>query len=142
MTGWGKLTSPGSVWVGANAGNGRERISKSCIEQTGGDHPDVQGGSAWFIQYVVLPNVALFSYLVTFGELFVGTLLVLGLLTGLAAFFAGFLNASFLLAAVVSTNPLLFILATWLVLGGRVAGWWGLDRFALPRFGVTAKCIP
>jgi thiosulfate dehydrogenase [quinone] large subunit len=31
---------------------------------------------------------------------------------------------------------MLFILATWLVLAWRVAGWWGLDRWALPLVGV------
>jgi len=35
----------------------------------------------------------------------------------------------------VSTNPLLFILGTWLVLAWRVGGWWGLDRWLLPLLG-------
>jgi thiosulfate dehydrogenase [quinone] large subunit len=46
------------------------------------------------------------------------------------------MNANYLLAGTVSTNPILFILATWLVLAWRVAGWWGLDRWALPLVGV------
>ncbi|GGM19384.1 hypothetical protein GCM10010841_29290 [Deinococcus aerophilus] len=71
-----------------------------------------------------------------YGEVVVGTALIMGLLTGIAAFFGGVMNASYLLAGTVSTNPLLFILATWLVLGWRVAGWWGLDRWVLARFGV------
>jgi thiosulfate dehydrogenase [quinone] large subunit len=74
--------------------------------------------------------------MVTFGEILVGIALILGLLTGIAAFFGGFMNASYLLAGTVSTNPFLFILATWLVLAWRVAGWWGLDRWALPLLGV------
>ena len=63
-------------------------------------------------------------------------ILIIGLLTGIAAFFGGFMNASYLLAGTVSTNPVLFILATWLVLAWRVAGWWGLDRWVLPLLGV------
>jgi thiosulfate dehydrogenase [quinone] large subunit len=55
---------------------------------------------------------------------------------GIAAFFGGFMNASYLLAGTVSTNPVLFILATWLVLAWRVAGYWGLDRWVLPLLGV------
>jgi thiosulfate dehydrogenase [quinone] large subunit len=47
------------------------------------------------------------------------------------------MNASYLLAGTLSTNPLLFILATWLVLGWRVAGYWGLDRWVLPKLGVS-----
>jgi thiosulfate dehydrogenase [quinone] large subunit len=46
------------------------------------------------------------------------------------------MNASYLLAGTVSTNPVLFILATWLVLAWRIAGYWGLDRWLLPLLGV------
>jgi thiosulfate dehydrogenase (quinone) large subunit len=142
IAGWGKVTNPAGVWVGDKAGVAVTGFLKGALAKTGGDHPDVQGGYAWFIQHVALPNAALFSYLVAFGELFVGVALILGLFTGLAAFFGGFLNASFLLAGAVSLNPLLFILATWLVLGWRVSGWWGLDRFVLPRFGVVPERAP
>jgi len=45
------------------------------------------------------------------------------------------MNVNYLMAGTVSTNPLLFVLATWLVLAWRVAGWWGLDRWLLPRLG-------
>ncbi len=83
----------------------------------------------------------MFSYFVAYGEVLVGIALILGLLTGIAAFFGGLMNASFLLAGTVSMNPVLFILATWLVLGWRVAGWWGLDRFVLARFGVTPRPV-
>ena len=50
--------------------------------------------------------------------------------------FSGLMNANFLLAGTVSTNPIPFILATWVVLAWRVAGYWGLDRWALPLIGV------
>jgi thiosulfate dehydrogenase (quinone) large subunit len=46
------------------------------------------------------------------------------------------MNANYLLAGTVSSNPILFTLATWLVLAWRVAGYWGLDRWALPLLGV------
>jgi thiosulfate dehydrogenase [quinone] large subunit len=84
---------------------------------------------------VVLPNAALFSYLVAIGEVLVGLGLIVGLLTGIAAFFGGLMNATFLFAGTVSSNPLMFILATWLVLAWKVAGWYGLDRWALPLLG-------
>ena len=32
-------------------------------------------------------------------------------------------------------TPILFIIATWLVLAWKVAGWWGLDRWILPLLG-------
>lgn len=132
-----KAGSP--VWVGAQAGTAVGGFLKGALAKTGGDHPSVQGWYAWFIEHVALPNAALFSYLVTFGEIAVGIALILGLFTGIAAFFGGLMNANYLLAGTVSTNPLLFILATWLVLGWRVAGWLGVDRWLLPRLGVTSS---
>jgi len=137
--GWGKITNPAGVWVGEKAGVAVSGFLNGALAKTGGDHPDVAGWYAWFVQHVALPNAAAFSYMVAYGELLVGTALVLGLFTGIAAFFGGFLNANFLLAGTVSSNPLLFILATWLVLGWRVAGWWGLDRWVLPRLGVMEQ---
>jgi thiosulfate dehydrogenase (quinone) large subunit len=139
MAGWGKVTHPAGVWVGDKAGAAVSGFLTGALAKTDGAHPDVQGWYAWFLQHVALPNAAAFSYLVAYGEVLVGAALILGLFTGLAAFFGGVMNASYLLAGTVSTNPLLFILATWLVLGWRVAGWWGLDRWVLARFGVTAR---
>ncbi|MBB6016056.1 DoxX family protein [Deinococcus sp. D7000] len=134
--GWGKITNPAGVWVGEKAGVAVSGFLNGAVAKSGGDHPDVAGWYAWFVENVALPNATVFSYMVAYGELLVGIALILGLFTGIAAFFGGFLNANFLLAGTVSSNPLLFILATWLVLGWRVAGWWGLDRWILPRFGV------
>ncbi|AIZ45501.1 DoxX family protein [Deinococcus radiopugnans] len=134
--GWGKITNPAGVWVGEKAGVAVSGFLNGAVAKSSGDHPDVAGWYAWFVENVALPNATVFSYMVAYGELLVGIALILGLFTGIAAFFGGFLNANFLLAGTVSSNPLLFILATWLVLGWRVAGWWGLDRWILPRFGV------
>jgi thiosulfate dehydrogenase (quinone) large subunit len=136
IAGWGKLTNPAGVWVGEKAGTAVTGFLGGALTKTDGAHPDVQGYSAWFLQNIALPNATLFSYLVTFGEIAVGIALILGLFTGIAAFFGGFMNASYLLAGTVSTNPLLFIFATFLVLAWRTAGYWGLDRWVLPRVGV------
>ncbi|MFB9992376.1 DoxX family protein [Deinococcus oregonensis] len=135
--GWAKVTNPAGVWVGEKAGTAVTGFLKGALAKTTGEHPDVPGWYAWFVQHVALPNATLFSYAVAYGEVLVGIALILGLFTGLAAFFGGFMNASYLLAGTLSTNPLLFILATWLVLGWRVAGYWGLDRWVLPRLGVS-----
>jgi thiosulfate dehydrogenase (quinone) large subunit len=129
MTGWGKFTNPAGVWVGAKAGVAVTGFLTGALKKTTGEHPDVQGFYAWFMQYVALPNAVLFSYL-------------LGLFTGIAAFFGGFMNASYLLAGTVSSNPVLFILATLLVLAWRTAGYWGLDRWLLPRVGVPGSPGP
>ncbi len=71
----------------------------------------------------------------SFGELLVGIALILGLFTGIAAFFGSFMNMNYLLAGTVSSNPILFVIATFLVLAWKTAGWWGLDRWVLPALG-------
>ena len=65
----------------------------------------------------------------------VGIALIVGIFTGLAAFFGGFMNFNYLMAGTVSLNPLLFVIATWLVLAWKVGGWYGLDRWVLPSLG-------
>ena len=77
-----------------------------------------------------------FGYLIVFGELAVGLGLIFGALTGFAAFFGAVMNMSFLLAGSAATNPVLFTLAIGLILAWRVAGWYGVDRWLLPRLGV------
>jgi len=77
-----------------------------------------------------------FAYLIVFGEIAVGLGLIFGVLTGFAAFFGAFMNMSFLLAGSASTNPVLFFLGIGLILGWRVAGYYGFDRWLLPRLGV------
>ncbi len=131
-SGWGKFGNP--VWTGENAGAAIKGFVGGAIEksETGGD---VASWYAMFLENIVLPNSTVFSYIVVFGEIAVGLGLVLGLLTGIAAFFGSIMNATFLFAGTLSANPVLFILATWLVLAWKVAGWYGLDRWALPRLG-------
>ncbi|WBL14489.1 DoxX family protein [Sutcliffiella sp. NC1] len=130
--GWGKVTS--DAWTGENAGVAIEGFIKGAIAKAG-EGPDVTGWYAAFLENIVLPNATVFSYLVAYGEVLVGLGLIVGLLTGIAAFFGSLMNVTFLFAGTLSTNPILFILATWLVLAWKVAGWYGLDRWALPRLG-------
>jgi thiosulfate dehydrogenase [quinone] large subunit len=76
-----------------------------------------------------------FAWLVTLGEIAIGVGLILGALTGLAAFFGALMNMSFLLAGSGSTNPVLFTFAIGLILAWKVAGYYGVDRYLLPRLG-------
>jgi thiosulfate dehydrogenase (quinone) large subunit len=76
-----------------------------------------------------------FAWVVTLGELAIGIGLILGVLTGIAAFFGAFMNMSFLLAGSASTNPIMFTLAVGLMLAWKVAGYYGVDRYLLPRLG-------
>jgi len=42
----------------------------------------------------------------------------------------------------VSTNPLLFVGATLLMLAWKTAGWWGFDRWLLPALGTPWRPGP
>src|SRR6185312_11214036 len=134
--GWGKLTGAEAGWVGAKAGTGMAGFVAGALKNSTGAHASVQPYYAWFLQHFVQPYPGPWAYAITFGEVLVGLGLIVGLFTGVAAFFGGLLNANYLLAGAVSTNPALFILATGLVLAWKVAGLFGLDRFALPLLGV------
>jgi len=76
-----------------------------------------------------------FAWLITLGELAVGLALILGAMTGIAAFFGALMNMSFLLAGSGSSNPVLFTMAIGLMLAWKVAGYYGLDRYLLPMLG-------
>ncbi len=131
--GWGKWHNP--AWTGERAGAAISGFVGGALQKTSGEHPDVSGWYAWFLQNLVQPYPVIWSYLIATGELLVGIALIAGILTGVAAFFGSFMNASYLLAGTVSTNPVLFFIATWLVLAWKTAGWWGLDRWMLPALG-------
>ncbi len=93
-----------------------------------------------FIQYLVdIQAYTWFAQLIAVGELLVGIALVLGIFTGIAAFFGAFMNWNFLMAGTASSNPLLFVLALLLVLAWKNAGYIGLDRFLLPLLGTPWK---
>lgn len=137
MAGIGKVGSP--AWTGENAGAAITGFVTGALTKTTGDHPDVQAWYAWFLNTLVLPYAKFWSILVAWGEVLVGIALIIGLFTGIAAFFGSFMNINYLLAGTVSTNPILFVLAMFLVLAWRTAGWWGLDRWLLPMLGTPWK---
>ncbi len=80
-----------------------------------------------------------FAKLVAVGEVLIGVALILGLFTGIAAFFGALLNFNFMLAGTASTNPVLFIIALGLIIAWKIAGYIGLDAYVLPRIGTPWK---
>ncbi|HVS05802.1 MAG TPA: DoxX family protein [Candidatus Dormibacteraeota bacterium] len=134
ITSFGK--SVGGAWVfGPNDGAAIAGFAKHAASLSTGAHPAVQSWYASFLTNFVQPNAAFFSYLVTFGEVLVGIGLIVGGLTGIAAFFGLVMNFNYLLAGAVSTNPVLGVLALFVIMAWRIAGYYGLDRYLLPLLG-------
>jgi len=96
-----------------------------------------------FIQYMLDHDwYTWFAWLITAGELLVGIFLILGAFTAIAAFFGATMNFSFLLAGSASTNPVLLVLAILMILGWKVAGYIGVDRWLLPALGTPWQTGP
>jgi thiosulfate dehydrogenase [quinone] large subunit len=89
-----------------------------------------------FIQYM-LDNewYTWMAWVISLGEVAVGLALIVGLFTGLAALGGATMNFNFMLAGSASTNPVMFLVAVLVLLGWKVAGWIGLDRWVLPALG-------
>jgi thiosulfate dehydrogenase [quinone] large subunit len=100
----------------------------------------------WYRSFIqtLLDNNAYtwFAPLIVFGEMAVGIGLLIGLLTGFAAFFGALMNMSFLLAGSASSNPVLFTLAIGIMLAWKVAGYYGVDRYLLPMLGTPWRPGP
>jgi len=137
QAGWEKVISP--MWVGPNAGGALAGFVSGALKKSSGAHPDVSGWYAVWLKDVVLPNASFFSHLVAFGELAVGIGLLLGLFTGIAAFFGATMNMNYLFAGTVSVNPIMVLIELFLILAWRVAGWIGLDQWVLPMLGTPWK---
>ena len=70
------------------------------------------------------------------GLTLAGIALILGVLTGPAAFVGGCLSIALWDSAGVAEVTLLFAAVVWLVLAWKTAGWIGLDRWLLPLLGM------
>ena len=97
-----KVMNP--AWFGSDAGAALNSFVQGSLGKTGGAHPDVQMWYASFLKSMVLPHLVTWSNLVTVGEVLVGVGLIIGLFTGVAAFFGFFMNLNFMLAGTVSIN--------------------------------------
>ena len=135
-SGWGKATSPEGGWLDGGASLLAYWERAVAIPEAPARPPISYDWYRDFLTILIDGNhEGWFSWLVVFGEIAVGLALILGALTGIAAFFGALMNMSFLLAGSASTNPVLFTAAIGLMLAWRVAGWYGLDRWLLPRLG-------
>ena len=111
------------------------------------------GWWAAFLHDFVLPNASWIAKVVTVSELVIGLLLILGLFTGAAALAGLTLNLVYMFTGSAGVNPAYAIVAVFLILAWRNAGYLGLDGFALPMArgrlrrsrpatGITAPPLP
>ena len=138
--GWHKFTDP--EWTSGGAAL-RAYWERAAAIPEEGRPPITYEWYRSFIQALLDGNhETWFSWVVTLGEMAIGVGLILGILTGVAAFFGAVMNMSFLLAGSASTNPILFTLAVGLMLAWKVAGYYGVDRYLLPRLGTPWRPGP
>jgi thiosulfate dehydrogenase [quinone] large subunit len=76
-----------------------------------------------------------FAKLVAFGELAVGVALIIGAFVGIAAFFGAFMNWNYLMAGSASINGPMLAITIFVILAWKIAGYYGLDYYLLPRLG-------
>ncbi len=136
--GWHKLDS--AAWRDGSALQGywERAVAVPTPEQaeSGARAAITYDGWRQFLQFMIDNEwYNWFNWVIILGEIAVGLGLILGAFTGIAAFFGATLNVSFLLSGSTSSNPVLLILAIFVIVGWRVAGFIGLDRILLPLLG-------
>lgn len=144
--GWEKITGTGGAhwyswgwgftqesWLRSSAG--LKGFAGYALQGAGGEHAAVNyGWYAAFLRFIVRSGGFL-APVIAIGEFLIGAALILGLFVGIAAFFGAMLNVSFGLAGVAGVNPVFMLLGVFLILAWRNAGYYGLDRYALPLLG-------
>jgi thiosulfate dehydrogenase [quinone] large subunit len=137
-SGWGKLNSPDWMQTG-------EALKGFWQQAVQIPQPPARPLIAYtwyrdFIQAMLdSGQYTWFAKLISIGEFVVGIALILGLLTGIAAFVGGFMNWNFMMAGSASINPVMCLLSILLILAWKTAGWYGIDRWLLPMLGTHWK---
>lgn len=138
--GWGKLSNP--AWMQGGTALKGFWTNAVRIPETG-KPPITYDWYRSFLQSLLDAEAyTWFGPLIVYAEVLVGIALIVGLLTGFAAFGGGLMNFSFMLAGTASSNPVLFLIAVLLILAWKVAGYWGLDRWVLHRVGTPWRQPP
>ena len=133
--GWHKVTSPD--WV--QTGVALKGFWTGAIAMPEAGRPPI--AFDWyrsFLTYMLNAEAyTWFAKLIAYGEVLIGIALILGLFTGIAAFFSGFMNWNFIMAGSASTNGMLFFIAVLLILAWKTAGYIGVDYYLLPYLGTS-----
>lgn len=132
-----KFGSYSSAWANGKVVQG---FAQRALADMSGAHPSVIGGTfgwnkAW-LTWVSDSGYKVIGPVIPFAEMTVGVLLVIGLFTGVAAALGLLLNLSFMFGGSDGVNPVYALTAVAIIAAWRVAGTYGLDRWALPTVGV------
>jgi thiosulfate dehydrogenase [quinone] large subunit len=134
QAGWEKIT--GSGWVDHDGASLRAFWTRIVAVPDQGQPPIKYDWYRDFIQFMLDHHwYSWFAYVIALGETAIGIFLIIGAFCGIAAIAGATLNFNFMLAGSASTNPVLFLLAVLILLGWKVAGYIGLDRWLLPALG-------
>ncbi|MFH1105023.1 MAG: DoxX family protein [Actinomycetota bacterium] len=112
-------------------------FAASAITNSEGAHPDV--AFSWYVKFLEFVRDTFHPVLgvvVPVGEVVIGLTLILGAFTGIAAFLGALLNFSYMFAGSSGVNPAMVVVSMFIILAWRNSGWYGLDRFLLPKLGV------
>ena len=126
---WG--SEKAAFWNGGGAGV-KGFASAGVAGSKAGKGGASYGWFAGFLHNFVIPNASWIAKVITISELLIGAALILGLFTGLAAIAGLVLNVIYMFSGSAGVNPAYAIVAVFLILAWRNAGYLGLDRFALP----------
>jgi thiosulfate dehydrogenase [quinone] large subunit len=126
---WG--SEKAAFWNGGGAG-----VKGFATAGVAGSKAGTGGASyGWFAGFLhgfVIPNASWIAKVVAVSEFAIGILLILGLLTGAAAVAGLVLNVIYMFSGSSGVNPAYAIVAVFLIMAWRNAGYIGLDRFAFP----------
>jgi thiosulfate dehydrogenase [quinone] large subunit len=125
---WGSERA--AFWFGGGAAV-KGFASAGVAGSTGGSGGASYGWWAAFLHNFVEPNASWIAKFIALGEIVIGVMLVLGLLTGIVAFCGLLLNVIYMFTGSAGVNPAYAVLEVMLVLSWRNAGWLGLDRWVM-----------
>jgi len=128
---WGSERS--AFWYGNGAGVkgfATAGVAGSASGKSGASY----GWWAGFLHNFVIPNASWIAKVVTLAEILIGVAILLGFFTGAAAAAGLSLNVIYMFSGSSGVNPMYAALSVLLILAWRNAGWFGLDRFALPAW--------
>jgi len=141
--GWiraGTVVSADGTQTTLGVGDRIAGFAANAIAGSQGPHPDV--AYSWYVKFLEFVRDTFHPVLgivVPVGEVVIGLALIAGAFTGIAAFLGALLNFSYMFAGSAGVNPGMVVVSLFIILAWRNSGWYGVDRYLLPKIGVPWK---